>query len=155
MGDEERWLVLCSDGVDVMGVKEIEEVVRDGERDGKQRGRHQPRAGRPRHTTQESETTSPSSLVNLHPHVTHQSAKTGQSRQRRTPAPPCRRCMHRACHPLHRRGQQSGRGHHRLRTAARLAAQAAAAERQSQRRHAGSALGSAQQRRPVHRHRLA
>ena len=35
LGDEERWLLLCSDGVDVLGVKEIEEVVRDGERDGK------------------------------------------------------------------------------------------------------------------------
>ena len=35
LGDEERWLLLCSDGVDVMGVKEIEEVVREGERDGK------------------------------------------------------------------------------------------------------------------------
>ena len=34
VGEEERWLVVCSDGVDVMGVKELEEVVREGEREG-------------------------------------------------------------------------------------------------------------------------
>ena len=36
VGEAERWLVVCSDGVDVLGVAEIEEVVREGERSGKE-----------------------------------------------------------------------------------------------------------------------
>ena len=35
LSEEERWLLLCSDGVDVLGTKEIEEVVREGEREGR------------------------------------------------------------------------------------------------------------------------
>ena len=34
MGDDDRWLLLCSDGVDVLGVKELEDIVREGEREG-------------------------------------------------------------------------------------------------------------------------
>ena len=34
LGDDDRWLLLCSDGVDVLGVKELEDIVREGEREG-------------------------------------------------------------------------------------------------------------------------
>ena len=36
VSEEDRWLLVCSDGVDVLGAREIEEAVREGEREGRE-----------------------------------------------------------------------------------------------------------------------
>ena len=70
-GGGPRWLVVCSDGVDVMGVREVEgSGPREGEREGWDADAIAKEMVERAHEEEESETTSPSSssTYTLTPH---------------------------------------------------------------------------------------